>query len=58
MNYFDFNRKWFLHISGHKDVVKLLILANANLTLKMGDQTAVDIARDFGHHELLELFHS
>ncbi|CAC5402293.1 unnamed protein product [Mytilus coruscus] len=41
---------------GHKDVVKLLILANADLSLKMGDLTAVDIARDFGHSELLELF--
>lgn len=48
-----------LHLAvmhGHRDVVKLLIIANADINLKMGDLTAVDIARDFGHSDLIELF--
>ena len=48
----------FVYIPGHKDVVKLLILTRADINLKMGDLTAVDIARDFGRSDLLELFQS
>ena len=48
----------FVYVPGHKDVVKLLILTRADINMKMGDLTAVDIARDFGHSYLLELFQS
>jgi hypothetical protein len=48
----------FVYVPGHKDVVKLLILTRADINLKMGDLTAVDIARDFGRSDLLELFQS
>ncbi|KAL4240026.1 hypothetical protein ACF0H5_000821 [Mactra antiquata] len=47
-----------LHLAvmhGHKDVVDLLLKAGADRTLKMGDMTAIDIARDFDHSELLQL---
>jgi ankyrin repeat protein len=43
-------------LTGHKDVVQLLLKAGASTTLKMGDLSPVDIARDFDHPEILELF--
>lgn len=47
-----------LHLAvmhGHKGVVEALIAAGADVTLKMGDQSALDIARDFNHLDLLPL---
>jgi len=42
-------------ISGHKEVVESLLKAGADTTVKMGDLTPVDIARDFDHPEILQL---
>ena len=42
-------------ISGHTSVVDELLKAGADRTLKMGDMTPVDIARDFDHTEILAL---
>lgn len=50
-----------LHLAvmhGHKEVVELLLKAGADRSLKMGDLTPQDIARDFDHPEILELFHT
>lgn len=41
--------------TGNDDVVEKLLKMGANVQLKMGDLTAQDIARDFGHAELLPL---
>lgn len=40
---------------GNDEVVEKLLKMGANVRLKMGDLTAQDIARDFGHAELLPL---
>ena len=40
---------------GHKEVVKILLQAGASTKLKMGDLSPLDIARDFGHEEILSL---
>lgn len=48
----------FVFISGHKEVVHLLLKAGADTTIKMGDLSPHDIARDFDHPEILELFQS
>ena len=45
----------FCYISGHTNVVDELLKAGAARTLKMGDMTPVDIARDFDHTEILAL---
>ncbi len=45
-------------LSGHEHVVEMLLVARADPTLKMGDLTPLDIARDFGHDEILKLFES
>lgn len=45
-------------ILGHKDVVDLLIKKRADFNLKMGDLSAKEIARDFGHTKILQLFES
>ena len=37
------------------NVVEVLLCAKADIHAKMGDLTAVDIARDFGHKEIHEL---
>jgi hypothetical protein len=44
-----------LYIEGHKGVVKALVTAGADSTLKMGDLSAADIARDFDHRDLFVL---
>ncbi|XP_076446995.1 uncharacterized protein LOC143284211 [Babylonia areolata] len=47
-----------LHLAvmhGHKKVVEALLAAGADPMLKMGDLTAVDIARDFNRQDLLSL---
>lgn len=47
-----------LHLAimlGNDEVVEKLLKMGANVQLKMGDLTAQDIARDFGHAELLPL---
>ncbi|KAL8593305.1 hypothetical protein ACOMHN_009958 [Nucella lapillus] len=47
-----------LHLAvmhGHKKVVEALLAAGADPTLKMGDLTATDMARDFNHRHLLTL---
>ena len=41
-------------VTGHRQVVQALIAAGADSSLKMGDLTAMDIAKDFGHLELLQ----
>lgn len=41
--------------TGNDEVVEKLLKMGANVQLKMGDLTAKDIARDFGHAELLPL---
>ena len=40
-------------IAGYKDVVELLLAAGADHMVKMGELTANDIARDFGHDDIL-----
>lgn len=45
-------------IVGHKDVVELLLKAGADKHLQMGDVSALDIARDFEHPEILELLNA
>ena len=45
----------FCYISGHTNVIDELLKAGADRTLKMGDMTPVDIARDFDHTEILAL---
>ena len=45
-----------VYFTGHKEVVKLLLDANVDTTLKMGDLTAKDIAQDFGHFSMLKFF--
>ena len=40
---------------GHKDVAELLLKSGADKTLKMGDLTPVDIAREFDHPDLLDI---
>lgn len=42
-------------IAGHREIVELLLKAGADISLKMGDLTPVDIARDFDHPEILNL---
>lgn len=47
-----------LHLAvmhGHFDVVELLLKAGTDTSLKMGDLTAVDIAREFEHPDILTL---
>lgn len=44
--------------AGHRKVVEMLIAAGADPTLKMGDLTAADIAKDFNHQDLLSLLRS
>ncbi|KAK2192657.1 hypothetical protein NP493_27g07028 [Ridgeia piscesae] len=47
-----------LHLAvmhGYKDVVELLLAAGADHMVKMGELTANDIARDFGHDDILAL---
>ena len=46
----------FILVAGHVEVAELLMKAGADCALKMGDLSAVDIARDFDHtaiHNLL-----
>jgi len=45
----------FVSLLGHKQVAELLLKAKASTTVKMGDLTPVDIARDFDHHEIYRL---
>ncbi|WAQ97063.1 ANK3-like protein [Mya arenaria] len=40
---------------GHAEIVGLLLKAGVDTSLKMGDLTPLDIARDFEHAEILEL---
>ncbi|XP_062619995.1 uncharacterized protein LOC134281575 [Saccostrea cucullata] len=50
-----------LHLAimlGNREVVEKLLKMGANAKLTMGDLTAEDIARDFGHAELLPLLKS
>ena len=48
--------QWLFSVAGHSDVVKQLLLAGANIQSRMGDVTAVDIAKDFEHVEILKAF--
>lgn len=41
--------------SGHASVVDELLKAGADKTLKMGEMTPTDIAKDFDHTEILAL---
>ena len=41
--------------SGHIKVVEVLLKAGVDTSCKMGDLTAMDIARDFGQEEILQL---
>ena len=52
ISYIGFNY-YFLIIAGHTEVAKLLLTSGANPLLAMGHQTAVDIAADFDHKELV-----
>ena len=45
-----------LFISGHKEIVQLLIAAGADRTLQMDGVSPVDLARDFDQLEILQLF--
>lgn len=50
-----------LHLAvmhGHKEIVQLLLKGGADTSMKMGDLSPVDIARDFDHPEILEFFQS
>ncbi|CAH1795219.1 unnamed protein product [Owenia fusiformis] len=50
-----------LHLAvmhGHINVVEVLLCAKADRLAKMGDLTAIDIARDFGQEEVLQLLES
>lgn len=50
-----------LHLAvmhGHQGVVEALVAAGADVTLKMGSLSAMDIARDFDHSELIPLLES
>lgn len=40
---------------GLKEIVELLLKAGADKSLKMGDLTPVEIARDFGHPNIYSL---
>ena len=41
--------------TGHKSVAEVLIQAGADLNTRMGDLSVTDIARDFGHAEILDM---
>lgn len=41
--------------SGHKEIVEMLVKYGADIGMKMGDLTPVDIARDFDHPDILSL---
>lgn len=50
-----------LHLAvlhGHKEITDLLLKAGANTFLKMGDLTPQDIAKEFDHPDIMELFQS
>ena len=48
---------WPLYLLvGHTNVVVELLKAGADRTLKMGEMTAVDIARDFDHTDITAVF--
>ena len=42
--------------TGHPKIVECLLKAKVDTECKMGDLTAMDIARDFGQEEILTLF--
>lgn len=41
--------------SGHLEIVRLLLSAGADQSMKMGNLSAIDVAREFGQEEILEL---
>ncbi|XP_074648031.1 uncharacterized protein LOC141903694 [Tubulanus polymorphus] len=43
-------------LHGHKDVVEVLLSVGADQSMKMDGLTAADIARDFHHEDIVELF--
>lgn len=41
--------------TGNTDIVRMLLKARADPYKLMGGQTIIDIARDFGHQDILSL---